>query len=135
MSAATLSAERLRAAIERRDLDAVGELLASDVVFHSPVTFHPFTGRETVTRLLGEVAQVFEDFRYTCELTAAGAHALVFRALVGDREIEGIDLLRFDGEGLIAEFTVLLRPLSGLVPFAQAMAERVAAAGLEPTRS
>jgi len=135
MSAATLSAERFRAAIERRDLDAVGELLASDVVFHSPVTFHPFTGRGAVTRLLAEVAQVFEDFRYTDELTAAGAHALVFRALVGDREIEGIDLLRFDGEGLIAEFTVLLRPLSGLVPFAQAMAERVAAAGLEPTRS
>jgi hypothetical protein len=135
VSAATLGAERFRAAIERRDLGAVAELLASDIVFHSPVTFHPFTGRETVTRLLGEVAQVFEDFRYTDELAAAGAHALVFRASVGEREIEGIDLLRFDGEGLIAEFTVLLRPLSGLVPFAQAMAERVAAAGLEPTRS
>ena len=65
MSTATLSAERFRAAIERRDLDAVGELLAPDVVFHSPVTFHPFAGRETVTRLLGEVAQVFADFRYT----------------------------------------------------------------------
>jgi len=54
---------------------------------------------------------------------------------VGEREIEGIDLLHFDGAGLIAEFTVLLRPLSGLVPFAQAMAERVTAAGLEPTCS
>jgi hypothetical protein len=135
VSAAALGAERFRAAIERRDLDAVAELLAPEIVFHSPVTFHPFTGRETVTRLLGEVAQVFEDFRYTDELAAAGAHALVFHASVGEREIEGIDLLRFDGEGLIAEFTVLLRPLSGLVPFAQAMAERVAAAGLEPTRS
>jgi hypothetical protein len=135
MSAATLGAKRFRAAIERRDLDAVAELLAPDIVFHSPVTFHPFTGRETVARLLGEVAQVFEDFRYTDELAVAGARALVFRASLGEREIEGVDLLRFDGDGLIADFTVLLRPLSGLVPFARAMAERVAAVGLEPTRA
>ena len=135
MSSAVSTPACFRAAVEHQDLDAAAELLAPQITFHSPVTFHPFVGRDTVRRLLGEVAQVFEDFRYTCELTAAGAHALVFRAAVGEREIEGIDLLRFDGEGLIAEFTVLLRPLSGLVPFAQAMAERVAAAGRETTRS
>jgi hypothetical protein len=84
-------------------------------------------------RLLGEVAQVFEDFRYTDELDVEGAHALIFRARVGERELEGIDLLRFDSDGLIADFTVMLRPLSGLIPFAQAMAERVAAAGIQTT--
>ena len=46
------TAERYRAAVERRDLPAVGELLSQDIVFHSPVTFHPFLGRETVTALL-----------------------------------------------------------------------------------
>jgi len=49
--------------------------------------------------------------------------------------LEGLDLLRFDEQGLIADFTVMLRRLSALVPFAQAMAEPVAAAGLEETRS
>jgi ketosteroid isomerase-like protein len=62
------TAERFRVAVEHKDLAAAGELLAPDVVFHSPVTFHPFLGRETVSTLLGEVAQVFEDFRYTDEL-------------------------------------------------------------------
>jgi ketosteroid isomerase-like protein len=130
------TAERFRAAVERKDLAAAGELLAPDVVFHSPVTFHPFLGRETVSALLGEVAQVFEDFRYTDELQMEGAHALIFRAGVAgtDREIEGIDLLRFDADGLIVDFTVMLRPLSALVPFAQAMGERAHAAGLQTTR-
>ncbi len=130
------TAERYRAAVEREELQAVGELLAPEIVFHSPVTFHPFIGRETVTQLLGEVLQVFEGFRFTDELHTDGAHGLIFRATVAGttREIEGIDLLRFDAEELIADFTVMLRPLSALVPFAQAMGERAQAAGLQTTR-
>jgi hypothetical protein len=135
MSGAAASAARFRAAIESADTDAASELFAPDIVFHSPVTFHPFTGRDTVRRLLGEVAQLLADFRYTDEMAGGDVHALIFRATVGEREVEGLDLLRFGAGGLIVEFTVMLRPLSGLVPFAQAMAERVAAAGLQTTRS
>jgi hypothetical protein len=125
---------RFRLAVERRDLEAAAELFAEDIVFHSPVTFHPFVGRDTVTRLLGEVVQVFEDFRYTDELVTERAHALIFRASVADKEIEGVDLLRMNEQGKIADFTVMLRPLSALVPFAQAMGERAVAAGLQTTR-
>ena len=128
------AAQRFRAAVETGDIGAVAELLAPDIVFHSPVTFHPFVGRETVVGLLEQVAQVFEDFRYTDELQAGDAHALIFRANVGDREVEGIDLLRFDEQELICDFTVMLRPLSGLIPFAQEMGERAASAGLQTTR-
>jgi hypothetical protein len=124
-----------RAAVERGDIDAASELLAPDIVFHSPVTFHPFVGRETVTALLGLVAETFEDFRYTDELVTDGAHALIFRASVDGRELEGIDLLRFDADGLICDFSVMIRPLSGLMPFAQAMGEKAQAAGLQTTRS
>ena len=128
------AAQRFRAAVETGDIGAVAELLAQEIVFHSPVTFHPFVGRETVVGLLEQVAQVFEDFRYTDELQAGDAHALIFRANVGDREVEGIDLLRFDEQELICDFTVMLRPLSGLIPFAQEMGERAASAGLQTTR-
>jgi hypothetical protein len=123
-----------RAAVESGDIEAAQELLAPDVVFHSPATFHPFIGRETVSRLLELVAETFEDFRYTDAFEADEAHALIFRAGIGGREIEGLDLLRFDEQGLISDFTVMLRPLSGLVPFAQAMGEKVAEAGLQTTR-
>ena len=129
------TARRFRTAVESWDLEAVRDLLAPEIVFHSPVTFHPFVGRDTVARLLMEVSQVFEGFRYTDELDVEGAHALIFRANVEGRELEGIDLLRFDGDGLIADFTVMVRPLSGLIPFAQAMGERVAKAGIEATRA
>ena len=129
------SAERFRAAVERQDIDAARELLAEDIVFHSPVTFHPFVGRDTVMALLTLVSQTFEDFRYTDELAGDGTHALIFRANVAGRELEGIDLLRFDEHGLIDDFTVMIRPLSGLIPFAQAMGEKATAAGVHTTRS
>ncbi|HEY2398288.1 MAG TPA: nuclear transport factor 2 family protein [Solirubrobacteraceae bacterium] len=128
------STTTFRAAVESGDIDAAESLFAKDIVFHSPATFHPFVGRETVIALLRIVAETFEDFRYTDELEVDGAQALIFRAAIGGREIEGLDLIRFDGDGLIADFTVMLRPLSGLVPFAQAMGEKVAQAGLQTTR-
>jgi hypothetical protein len=129
------AANEFRAAVERSDIEAASELLAPDIVFHSPVTFHPFIGRETVIQLLSIVAQTFEDFRYTDELVTDGAHALIFKAAIDGKELEGIDLLRFDEHGLIADFTVMLRPLSGLIPFAQAMGEKTIAAGVRTTRA
>jgi hypothetical protein len=129
------AATRFRAAAESKDIAAASELFAEDIVFHSPATFHPFVGRETVTRLLEIVADTFEDFRYTDEIEANGLHALIFRAGIGGREIEGLDLIRLDEQGLIADFTVMLRPISGLLPFAQAMGEKVQAAGLATTRA
>jgi hypothetical protein len=134
-SASADTPAQFRAAVERMDIDAASELLAPDIVFHSPVTFHPFIGRETVTRLLAIVADTFEDFRYTDELQTDGAHALIFRASVAGKELEGIDLLRLDDAGLICDFTVMIRPMSGLVPFAQAMGEKAVAAGVQTTRS
>jgi hypothetical protein len=129
------AAADFRAAVERTDIEAVRELLAPDIVFHSPVTFHPFVGRDTVMALLTLVSQTFEDFRYTDELETDGAHALIFRASIAGKELEGIDLLRLDDDGLIEDFTVMLRPLSGLIPFAQAMGEKATAAGVQTTRS
>jgi hypothetical protein len=123
-----------REAVESGEIAAVPSLLAEDIVFHSPVTFHPYVGRETVSQLLGIVFETFEDFRYTDELEMDGGHALIFRTAVNGRELEGIDIFRLDDDGLIADFTVMLRPLSGLVPFAEVMAEKVTAAGLESTR-
>ena len=69
--------------------------------------------------------------RYTDDLQSPdGVQALVFRARVGDREIEGVDLLRLGHDGLIANLTAIIRPLSGLVALAQAIGPRVEAAGL-----
>jgi hypothetical protein len=129
------AATRFREAAEQHDIAAAEQLFAPGIEFHSPATFHPFVGRETVTALLRIVADTFEDFRYTDQLEAGDVHALIFRAAIDGREIEGIDLLRLDEDGLIEDFTVMLRPISGLLPFAQAMGEKVQAAGLQTTRA
>jgi hypothetical protein len=126
------SAHLFRAAAEARDLDALVELLAEDVVLHSPVTFRHYTGCETVGILLRLVADTFEDLHYTDQLEGPDdVHALVFRARVGDRELEGVDLLRLDADGLIADLTAIIRPLSGVAALAQAIAPKVQAAGLK----
>ena len=120
-----MSAAAFRAAVEARDHEAMTAALAPDVVLHSPVTFKPFEGREAVAFVLGAVMQVFEDFTYTDELNAGAVFALVFRARVGDRDVEGIDLVRENADGLIDDFTVLVRPLSGLTALAEAMAAKL----------
>jgi hypothetical protein len=118
-----------RAAIEAQDLEAVPALLADDVVFRSPVVFKPYEGRDAVVALLTAVSQVFEDFTYTREIGAPDArdHALVFQAHIGDRQLEGCDFLHTDENGLIDEFVVMVRPLSGAHALADAMAAKLAA--------
>ena len=116
----------VRAAIEARDVDALAALFADDIVFNSPVAFHPFVGRSTVVEVLTHVMEVFTDFVYVDELAGDGSHALVFSAGVGGRAVEGLDHLRFDDAGLVCEFTVMVRPLSGLIALAEAMGPRVA---------
>lgn len=116
----------VRAAIEARDLDALAAQFRDDIVFNSPVAFHPFVGRETVLEVLAHVLEVFSDFTYVDELAGDGSHGLVFTAKVGERGVEGLDHLRLDEDGLVAEFTVMVRPLSGLIALAEAMGPRVA---------
>ena len=77
--------------------------------------------------LLSVVVEVFEDFRYVDELQGNDSTCLMFRARVGDRELEGIDYLRFGGDGLVAELTVMVRPLSGALALARAMEAKLEA--------
>ena len=115
-----------RAAVEAGDLDAMVACLHPDVKFHSPFAHVPFDGRDAAAVVLRSVFETFEDFRYTDELEGPDAHVLVFRARVGDKELQGIDLVRSSGEdGLIEEFTVMVRPANGLMALGAAMAPKV----------
>ena len=114
-----------RIAVEARDPDAMAALMAPDVRFYSPVAFKPFAGREAVSELFWNLFEVFEDFRYTDELQGENSHALVFRASVNGKELEGLDHLVLGEDGLVTEFTVMMRPLSALVAMRDAMSARV----------
>lgn len=116
--------DALRSAVEAADIEQIAATLAEDVVFRSPVAHKSYEGRETVRALLGAVIQVFEDFRYVCVISDGADHALVFEAKVGERVVTGCDFVHVNDEGLIDDFMVMIRPLSGLVALAEAMAAR-----------
>jgi hypothetical protein len=108
------------------DHDAALATFADDVVFRSPAVHKPYTGKETVAVLLRTVATVFEDFRYVNEWRDGSTTVLFFEASVGDRALQGVDILEENEDGLVQTLTVMIRPLSGLQAVAAAMAERLA---------
>jgi len=110
-----------RAAVEAGDFAALGDLLAEDVVFRSPVAFKPYEGRPIVAAILRGVGRVFTDFRYVRELADGQGSALVFETVVDGVSVNGIDLISTNDAGLISELTVMVRPLSGANALAQAM--------------
>jgi hypothetical protein len=112
-----------RQAVETRDSAAIEALLADNVVFTSPVAFKPYPGKAITAAILRGVLRVFEDFRYVRELAGDDGrdHALVFEATVAGKAITGCDFLHLDEDGLIDEFTVMVRPLSAAQALAEAM--------------
>jgi hypothetical protein len=114
-----------RLAIEADDEDAALATLADDVTFRSPAVYQPYQGKETVEQILRLVATVFENFRYTNEWRDGSTTILFFEANVGPRELQGIDILEENEDGLIEGFTVMIRPLSGLQAVAEAMRARL----------
>ena len=118
-----------RRGVESRDMAVMMDAFADGAVLHSPITFKPFEGKEAIARLLGILMQVFQDFRYTDELTAEdGTKALIFRTRVGERDVEGLDLIRFDDAGRIRDFTVMVRPRSAVEALLKEVSSRLMAA-------
>jgi SnoaL-like domain len=123
-----MKSDAFRAAAEAKDFSAGEGLFSPDVVFRSPAVFEPYSGLEMLGVLLSNVVQVFEDFRYVDQVETGDTAVLVFEARVGDRELNGVDVLRFGEDGLIAEMTVMIRPLSGLQALVGEMGKRLEAA-------
>ena len=123
-----MKSDGFRAAAEGKDFSAIEELFAEDVTFRSPAVFKPYEGRDTIAMILGTVVQVFEDFRYTDQVETGDSAVLVFEARVGDRELNGVDILHFDAGGKIVDLMVMVRPMSGLQALAEAMQAKLAAA-------
>jgi hypothetical protein len=120
-----MASHPFRLAAEAKDLEAAKATLREDVVLHSPILFRGFEGREVVVQVLTRVIATLEDFRYTDELADERTVVLRFKARVGDRELEGIDFLELDEQGLVKELTVFMRPLSALTAFNEQMAARL----------
>src|SRR5215208_468686 len=108
-----MRSDAFRRAAEAKDFSAVDDLFTEDVTFRSPVVFKPYEGRDALRMLLTAVVQVFEDFSYAAQVEDGDVAVLQFRARVGEREVDGVDILRFADDGRIRELMVMVRPMSG----------------------
>lgn len=111
------------------DLGELPAIVAPEALFRSPMAFKPYHSAEAVVLILRTVFGVFSHFAYHRELFSDDGLNVVleFSAHVGDKQLKGIDLIRFDEQGRICEFEVMVRPFSGLQALGQAMGQRVGA--------
>ena len=109
-------------AISAGDREALGSLLADDVVFHSPV--QTYRGRDQVMRLLVTVGGVVDDV----EVTRQVEDVTFFAAKVEEHPVDGVLVERTGSDGRVAEITLMMRPLAQLqaavARMARALAER-----------
>lgn len=114
--------------MQKNDLGGLPALLHPQAVFRSPMAYKPYVGAPVVSLILNTVSKVFIDFAYHRELVSADGLSVVleFSAKVGERELKGIDMIRFDEAGKIIEFEVMIRPMSGLQALGDEMGRRLA---------
>jgi hypothetical protein len=115
--------------VRTRNLKALDELLADDVVFHSPVVHTPQVGKVITMQYLSAAFYVFfnESFQYVRETTCPHNAILEFTVDIDGISVNGVDMLKWNDEGQIIEFKVMIRPLKAIQLIHQKMGEMLAA--------
>ncbi|RJF94614.1 nuclear transport factor 2 family protein [Oleomonas cavernae] len=113
--------------VASRNLDDLAAIVHPDAVFRSPMAITAYHSAAALTLAVSTVIQVFENFTYHRELASEDGLNVVleFSANVGDRQLKGIDLIRFDEQGKIVEFEVMVRPFTGLQALGKEMGARL----------
>lgn len=127
--------DRFRAAAEAGNVHEASELFHERAVFRSPVLFRAYEGRDQVLKVLQAAERVLGiggSFRYLHQLEdpAERVAMLEFATEVDGKQVEGIDKLTFDEDGLITELKVLIRPASAIQVVGARMAEELPRVGL-----
>ena len=106
---------------------ALAAIIREDAVFHSPVVHTPQRGRALVVAYLAAAGQTLgnANFRYVRELVDRENAVLEFETKLDDIHVNGIDLIRFDKDGMIADFKVMVRPLKAVNTVWDAMAAQL----------
>ena len=108
----------------------LSDLLADDVVFHSPVVHTPQAGKAVVMAYLVAAAHVLgnDSFHYVRELVDGDEMMLEFVTELDGISINGVDIIRWNGDGKITDFKVMVRPLQAINKVWEMMGAQLAAA-------
>jgi SnoaL-like protein len=110
--------------VRSRDPQALDALLSDGVVFHSPVVHTPQAGKAITSLYLSAALRVFfnESFRYVREVSGLRDAVLEFEVQIDGIHVNGVDMLRWDDDGRIVDFKVMIRPLKAVNLIHQKMA-------------
>jgi len=114
-------------AVHAKDAAALGAMLAPDVSFGVPPYWDKIQGRELSQHLLGIIIRTIEDFTYHREWREGDEYALEFRGHVGEHELQGIDLITLNGDAVVQNLDVLMRPLNSILALREIVAPQMAA--------
>jgi hypothetical protein len=106
-------------------VERFADLLASDVVFHSPVFVHPVTGRDSVAELLETAHAIFGVPTYRIGMRDGSDTVLLFDGEVDGNTLQAAVVITDGPRGLIQDLTVLMRPLPVVRRFAEALMARL----------
>jgi hypothetical protein len=108
--------KKWHAMLETRDVSRLDDLLADDVVFHSPVVHTPQRGKALTTLYLTAAYQVLfgSSFHYVREVEGDSDAVLEFEAEVDGIHINGVDMMHWNVAGKIDDFKVMIRPLKAV---------------------
>lgn len=123
------SLEKWHAMLASGNLDGLNDLLHPQASFRSPMAHKPYASAQAVALILSTVIGVFSQFKYHRQFVNEDGMSVVleFSAMVGDKAIKGIDMIHFDDDGLIVDFEVMVRPMSGLQALGAEMGARLGA--------
>ncbi|MDI1242572.1 MAG: nuclear transport factor 2 family protein [bacterium] len=115
--------------VRTRDSSALGEILADDVVFYSPVVHTPQVGKAVTTMYLSAAVHVFgnESFRYVREIIGESDAVLEFETEIDGIIVNGVDMMKWNDAGQITEFKVMIRPLKAINLIYQKMGDMLPA--------
>lgn len=116
--------------VRTRDASGISDLLADDVVFYSPVVHTPQVGKAITSMYLSAAVQVFgnDSFRYVREVVGESDAVLEFETEIDGIHVNGVDMIRWNEQGQIVEFKVMVRPLKAINLIHEKMGEMLRAA-------
>jgi len=110
--------------VETHDNSALSDMLADDVVFHSPVVHTPQEGKALTYMYLAAAGKVLgnDSFRYVSEHLSEHSAVIEFNTEVDGITIDGIDMITWNADNKISEFKVMVRPLKAVHKIHELMA-------------
>src|SRR5471030_990666 len=111
--AAKIALAKWLAMIARNDFRDLPSLIAADAVYHSPVEWHPYPGRDLVCLLVRTAAGILEDFKYQRQFASGENAVLEFSAHVGGEKLKAVHIIRFNVAGEIVDIDLMARPAKG----------------------